>query len=669
MTCNEHDDTCAIGTHTFSRREVVQAAGLGAFALAWRQKVHAVTTQPDAVIDVDKRFPYFLSMPVPYFNVRMQDTLWAPRQKTIHEVSIAWATGHWDPAGGLTEFKKSPSTYQAQIRPGDLEVINLVEAMAATVGLKRDAAIEGLIDAWGVEFTNATAPDGYWRFGWPLAPVPSMRWQPLLWSYEDYALGHYLEAAMAYREVTGKSALYDSAIRGIDEMAATFLGSDRAYAPGHEEIEQALMRLYGATGKTRYVELCRWLIDQRGNHERRRSFGKYSQDHIPVRQQRTIEGHAVRAAYLYNGVTECVGATGDAELREAALAVWSDLVEHKLYLHGVGGINSANNEGYSSKPDFIPPNDAYGESCSVFANFEWAHTLFRLTGNAAYLDVAERMLYNAFYASLSLTGDRFFYRNVAWRFEPTLRFAWHQTPCCPPNIIKLSCKVGGYFYSVDSEGIFVKHYGASEATIPFGPGIKLVQRTLYPWLDDIVVDVDPVAPVECALRLRRPDWARSHAVSVNGVTVDIEAHDGWLTIRRRWAKGDKVRLSLPMEVERVFMPARFKEYEGLVAVRRGPIVYCLEGCDLNFDYPDMFIPEETKFRTEYRPDLLGGVTVIHADLMRVGNYLAKFEGDTVLPVMFIPYGLWNNREPGWMKIWLPARRPVWMAPRDPPDAT
>lgn len=595
-----------------------------------------------------ERFPFFKSTPVSYINVKMKDTFWAPRQKAIRDVSIPWATRHFDKAGGLDAFNACPHEYDAQIRPGDFEVIKFVEAMAAAIGLQRDASIEGLTAAWGRKFVEGQDLDGYWTFGWPLAADPTKRWQTVWWSHEDYALGHYLESALAYYEITGDRVMYESALRAVDNMAATFIGSNRAYVPGHAEIEQALMRLYSATGEARYLQLCGWLIGQRGRHEGRQSFGKYAQDHIPIKDQRTIEGHAVRAAFLFNGVTEYVGATGDDDYRQAVLAVWDDFVDNKMYLHGGGGVEEARNEGFSSKPNFIPPEECYGESCSVFGNFQWAHNLFRLTGDAKYIDVAERMLYNAFYASLSLRGDRYFYQNAVETTQPILRLAWNKVPCCPPNIVKLFCKVGGFFFATDQEGIFVKHYGASEADIPFDAGVKLTQVGNYPWDGELSFHIEPKRPVEFTLRLRVPSWAKSQSLSVNGTRLRVDVHQGWVAVRRRWEAGDRVDLSLPMTIERITMPSRFKEYAGLEALQRGPIVYCLEEPDVTVPVTYLRIPAETAITAEHRVEFLGGVTVLRGMLQVPWDK----DGSPTIPAVFIPYGVWNNRGASEMRIWL-----------------
>jgi DUF1680 family protein len=599
------------------------------------------------ILDKDSRFPYFQSEPVPYFNVQLQDTVWAPRQRIVHDVSVPWASRHYDAAGGLEAFKKQAKGYQARLI-GECEPSKFIEAMAAVVGLQRDTAIEELIDTWGKSMIEGQSPDGYLQFGYFRDYTSEKRWIPKRDSHEDYFVGHYFEAAIGYLESTDNHTLYHSALQAVDNMISVFLKNSRAYAPGHQEIEQALMRLYGITGDRQYLNLSGWLIAQRGNHEGRPNFGLYSQDQIPVKDQRTIEGHAVRAAYLYNGVTEYIGATGKTDYRDAVLSIWDDFEKRKMYVHGAGGTWSGNNEGYSTKPYYIPPGECYGETCSVFGNFQWAHNLFRLTGDARYLDTAERMLYNAFYASLSLSGDQFFYQNPAQVKQPTPRDEWHPCPCCPPNIVKLFAKVGGFFYSTDKDGIFIKQYGASTAEVPFATGVKLTQRTDYPWDGEITIQVDPAEAGRFTLRLRQPEWAKSQHLTVNGEPLTLAPERGWLAVTRDWKPGDVVKLSLPMEVERLTMGDEFKEYKGLVALRRGPIIYCLEGQDVAAPLRSLFVPTDSRFVTMPRPDLLGGVTILKGNLGQVSA-----DGSKIVPAQFVPYGVWNNRTPGEMRIWLP----------------
>jgi DUF1680 family protein len=488
--------------------------------------------------------------------------------------------------------------------------------------------------------------DGYFAFGWPPGAEPSGRWQTVGYSHEAYALGHYLEAAIAYREATGTTELYDSAVRGVDLMARDLLDTGRTYVGGHPELEQALTRLWGFTGDERYLRLAGWLIEQRGQ-----SGDSGMQDHLPVRETRTIEGHAVCAAYLYNGTTEYVGATGDPGLREAVLAIWDDLATHKLYVHGGGGNTSSGCEGYLREPDVLPPGDAYCESCAVFGTFQWAHNLFHLTGDASYLDVAERMLYNAFYASLALTGDSFFYKNVVQAFELYVRAAWHYCPCCPPNITKLLAKIGGFLYAVGADEVFVKHYGASEATLPLGDGVIVTQETDYPWDGAIALRVDPSVPETFTLHLRVPHWTRSASLAVNGSPVDGDARDGWISVRRTWQPGDALELVLPMPVERVKLPERFTHYRDRAALQRGPIVYCLEQKDTPAPIIAVCLPPDARLTDRFAPDLLGGVTVLEGSLPQA-TWIPN-TWDSAVPATFVPYGVWSNRGPDFMSIWLP----------------
>lgn len=662
VSCDHAQSSTEHRAPLLSRRLLLQAAAAGVAVSAAPRTPFASPRESNGVIPHDKRFPHFQSTPVPYTSVRLTDSFWAPRQRLLADVTVPWATLHFDTAGGLATYRADPQAYKSQFRAADLLGVRFIDSMAAVAGLRRDSAIEGLCEVWGQKLIDGQGADGYLEAGYPPGADPATRWRAIWWSHEDYALGVYVDAAISNYEVTGRDAMYRSAVRAVDNMASVFLGSERAYAPGHEEIEQALMRLYGATGDTKYLRLCGWLIEARGHHEGRQSYGKYSQDHIPVRQQRTVEGHIVRAGYLFNGVAEYVGATGDAELRETTLAAWTDMVNNKMYPHGGAGLVSTGNEGFSSTPNFLPPHDCFGESCGVISHIRWAHSLFRLTGDAAYLDVAERMLCNAFYASLSLKGDTFFYENVSstalYQDRAAQRFAWHPVPCCPPNIVQMFARVGALFYSTDRAGIFVKHYGASEAQIPFGAGIKLIQRTNFPWSGDIEVQVEPRRPTSLALRLRVPDWAKSCQASVNGKGVSVVAQRGWLEIRREWKSGDTVELSLPMQIERLTMPTRFKGYENLIALQRGPIVYCLESQDIGSDSMSLNgqLPPDVQFTAEHRPDLLGGVTVLNGTF-QPQDFLLNPAGPPV-PAMFVPYGVWNNRTPCGMRMWVPTKKLV-----------
>jgi uncharacterized protein len=661
-----------------SRRHFMRSVLLGAvgvLAAKWSRVVAydsarqqpAIT--PGTPVSPQQRFPHFKTTPVSYQRVKLLDSFWAPRQKSTRTVTVPWISGAFDASGGLAGIKAKPHDYHAGAGILNMEAIKFIEAMATVVGIERDRDIERVIDAWVTRLVNAQGSDGYLQENFGAGPEhPPQRWQTVWWSHECYAAGHYIESAIAYKEATGATTMFDSAIRVADNMAISVLDARRTFTSGHPEIEQALMRLYGVTGEVRYLNLCRWILDQRGHHEGRPSYGRMRQDDVPIRDQRTIQGHTVMAGYLFNGVTHYVAATGDPDYRAAVLAIWDDFVDHKMYVHGAGGNTSSRIEGYRKDPDCILPDDTYGESCSIFANFQWAHSLARLTGEARYIDTAERMLYNAFYASLSLRGDATFYRNVSQVDQPTPRTQEFAKSCCPPNIVKLFNKIGEFLYSVDAEGIYVNHYAASKAEIPWAEGVRLTQQTEYPWDGVVTVIVEPNRARSFVVRLRVPAWARSSEVSINGESVAHTLSNGWVSVKRRWKAGDRLTLSLPMPIERITMPPRFKEYENRVALQRGPIVYCLEEQDLELaestepistatgaivTLARLYVPESAKFEAEYRSDLLGGITVLKGEVRQL---LWPEDDERALRATFVPYGVWNNRRPGTMRIWLGARK-------------
>jgi uncharacterized protein len=599
-------------------------------------------------VRADPRFPFFSSTPVSYVNVELKDRFWSPRQGLLHDVTVPWATGHLDRAGGLAALRDDPPSYCPALKPGDYEAIKFVEALAVVTGLRRDDSIERLTDAWGEVLRAGQAEDGYFVFGNPEGADPSRRWasespDP----HESYALGHYLEAGIAYLEATGRQELYLGAKRAVDQMAGALLDEGRPYVSGHPEIEQALTRLYGITGDERYLRLCGRLIALRGRDRGGPGLGIHMQDHLPVEEQRTIEGHAVCAAFLFNGVTEYVGATGEPALKDTVLAVWEDFAERKMYLHGAGGTLSSGFEGYG-EPYLIAPADAYCESCSVVGNFRWAHSLARLTGDARYLDVAERMLYNAFYASLSLSGDRFFYQNPIQAYAPAARGRWHWCPCCPPNIVKLFATVSGFFYSVAGDDVFVNHYGGCTARLQ--NDLVLEQTAGYPWSGDIELVVVSATATPRTVHLRVPGWAESASLSLNGTEVEPTIRNGWAVITRTWRARDRVELRLPMRVRRVTLPASFELYRRLAALERGPLVYCIEQQDTFAPLPALCLPPDAEVVEKHRPDLLGGITVLEAKLPQEIGLLSKT--DAAESVRFIPYGVWSNRDADFMTTWL-----------------
>lgn len=616
---------------------------------------HSITkSESDAEI-----FSYYKNIPVSYLDVKMQEGFWKFRQDSLMN-SIKCFTAQSDKKnGGYEKYLENPNNYKAEnLDFPHFEPVRLMEGLSAVYILKPDPQLKDFMNIWAEYFRSLQQEDGYWadrRFK-KMAEDPTLRWNNNWASHESYQMGHFIESAISLMEAVGDSLTFSSAIRIADRIAEDMLDRGVDFTPGHQEIEQALMQLYRKTKNLRYLELTKYFIAQRGHHENREPYnsgqGRYSQDHVPIEHQHTIEGHAVRAAYYYNGVTEYIGATGNEEYKRSVLNIWDDFVNKKMYIHGGGGCISAHNEGYLQKPYEINPDDAYAESCSVYGNIRWANNLFRLTGDASYLDDAERMMYNAFYASLSLNGHTFFYCNSMQTNELLERGEWHTCPCCPANITKHFARIGGDFYSYDNAGIYVKNYGASTAEIPFGEGVKIVQQTNYPWGGKIKLKVLTVSKKQkFALRLRLPKWADHYELSVNGVSVSLSPEKGWLNIERSWKNDDVIEMELKMPVKRVYMP-EFPIYEGLVAFQRGPIIYCLESHDPESDLSTLYVPKENEFKAVYKEDLMNGVTILEGFF----NQLLPGTVDKLVPVRLIPYGVWANQGPVKMRTWFSEKR-------------
>jgi DUF1680 family protein len=618
-------------------------------------------TYGQQVLEQD-RFPFYQVTPVHFENVKMTDSIWAQRMEVVKSATFDWMTSHYDAGGGFSAFRQDENSYGPVNLQHGFEAIKMMEAAGYRLAHQPDPVFERYMDKWVDFIVSRQADDGYLQ--WPLGSDVSQRWTNLRWSHELYAFGHYTESALAYFNGTGKRKMLDGAVRAINYVARAF-GPDKLHnTSGHEEIELALMRLYGVTGKSRYLKLNQFLIEQRGNHQSRESYGEYAQDHIPVRRQREIVGHAVRAGFLFGGVTDFVGATGDTGLREAVETLWGDMVTHHMYNTGATGVDKANNEGYGEPYD-LPPFGAYGETCSSVANVMWGQRMHRLSPEGRYYDVIERILYNAFNHSLSLSGDRFYYQNEVNSNGPNPRSEWSHCPCCPPNIAKLFLTVGSYFYSMNQEGIYVNLYGGNSADISFREGVGIKQITDYPLGGNILIEVNPKKPRSFTLHLRLPGWTRKYQLRLNGESLTPEINSGYLTIHREWKSGDRIEFNMPMPPVRTYMADAFKGYEGLVALQRGPVVYAFEAVDNNGHVRNLLLPKNAELNTAETEDIGGyryrAITAEGKALQSDGSWKAQ-------KLRAIPYALVNNREIGEVQVWLAQEKEA-MKPKGLPRIT
>ena len=439
--------------------------------------------------------------------------------------------------------------------------------------------------------------------------------------HEMYCAGHLFQAAVAHHRATGKRSLLDVAVRFADHIDATFgppeLGK-RIGTDGHPEVEMGLIELARTTGDARYIELTKFLVDVRGHGYLGNAYDRYGreyhQDHQPFRELNEIVGHAVRSVYLNAGVADLYAETGETALLDALHRLWESMTTRKMYI--TGGIGSRW-FGEAFGPDYELPNAlAYTETCAAIGSIMWNWRMFLIEGEAKYADLIERTLYNAVLPGVSLDGETYFYQNPLADEGGHRRQPWFTTACCPPNVARLLASLPGYFYSLKDDEIWVNLYAESAATIhlPDGRTVKLRQSTRYPWEGEIAIEVGGEG--EFAIRLRIPEWCESGAtLTVNGASVGTPAAPGsYAAVRRTWQAGDLVRLSLPMPVRRLHCHPRVTENAGHLALMRGPLVYCLEQVDHpGADIHDIALPDEAPFRTDWEPDLLGGVVTLTAE--------------------------------------------------------
>ncbi len=465
----------------------------------------------------------------------------------------------------------------------------------------------------------------------------------------------------------------DVATKSADLVASVFGPGLRYDVPGHQEIEMGLVKLYQVTGEPRYLALAKFFLDERGHADGGRTLYSnhdnpgYMQDHLPVVEQREAVGHAVRAAYMYCGMADVAALTDTAEYVAAIDRIWENVVGRKLYI--TGGIG-ARHQGEAFGDDYeLPNHTAYAETCAAIANAMWNHRMFLLHGDAKYIDVLERILYNGFLAGVSLSGDKFFYVNpLAWdgKFgfnrHDAGRQAWFDCSCCPSNVVRFLPSLPGYAIAHTDADIYVNLFLGGETSVPLPGGeVKLQMSGDYPWQGRIDLTVAPSQPQEFTLRVRIPGWARNQPVPsrlyfyiddpapsptlrVNGEPWPLGTlEQGYAVITRRWQPGDTVTLDLPMPVRRVGTNLTAFDNWLRVAVERGPVVYCAEAVDNGGAVEAKTLADDAPFAVEHQPGLLGGATVLTAG-----------SGDGQLTL--IPYHLWAHRTLGEMAVWL--RRPA-----------
>ncbi len=618
--------------------------------------------------------------PVNFSQVNITDAFWKPTMDVVATTTLQaciYQTEVKTPR--IRNFEKvarGKGEKHEGIFYDDSDVYKALEAIAYSLKNHPDPAIEKKADEWIDKIAAAQLPDGYIGTYYTLGKLDD-RWSDMS-MHEDYNGGHLLEAGVAYFNATGKRKLLDVCIRFADYFDSLFGPGKRHWVTGHQELELALVKLYRVTNNKKYLNLAYWLLEERGH-----KFAKgytwtdwkdtaYAQDAVPVRDQKEITGHAVRAMYLYTGAADVAALTGDEGYMKAMNTVWEDVVYRNMYV--TGGIGSSgNNEGFSNDYD-LPNEQAYCETCASVGMVFWNQRMNLMTGDTKFIDVLEKSLYNGARDGLSLSGDRFFYGNPLASNGRHFRREWFGTACCPANIARLVASLGDYVYGVSDKGLWINLFVGSNTTLKYGKtDVPVKLATNYPWDGNVKVTLDPKSKVKFAIHVRIPGWALGQAapgdlykfeegsisnftLSLNGKPVTYVLDKGYATIDREWKKGDQLELILPMDVKRIVSRAELKQDEDRVALQRGPLVYCVEGADNNGKAWDLILPDHATFKTSFQKDLLNGVTTIQfeAPCIQVSPD-GKSVSTQQKTITAIPYYSWANRGQNPMQVWLPTK--------------
>lgn len=636
---------------------------------------------------------------IPFNKVTLNDNFWLPRLQTQKKTLVPFSLEKTESAvenlrrvGAYLRGEKVTERFTGPYYVAS-DLFKVMEGAACLLTLEKDAELEKQMDEIIDVIAAAQAPDGYLyehhilpeRLRNPHNYAGKTPYSYVVHSHELYNMGHMYEAAIAYYRATGKRKWLDVAEKNARHINKVFFEGDPNYnggkpimqAPGHEEIELALVKMYQATGEKLYLDMAKKFIDIRGvtynpNGEGVMSYD-YAQQHHPVREQRTAIGHAVRATYLYSGMADIVATMGDTTLLPALDAIWHDIVDKKMHITGgLGAVPGI--EGFG--PEYVLPNkDTYNETCSAVGNVLFNYRMYLMSGDAKYVDVAEVSLYNNVLAGVNLEGNRFFYVNPleadgrkTFNHGRAGRSPWFTTACCPSNLARLIPQISGMIYSHTDDDIFCSLYVGSSVEVPLKAGaVKLQQQTEYPFEGVVNISVEPaVDGEEFTLWLRIPSWLNDkfvpgelysyadgvtskYSLRVNGRRVKSEVVDGFVPICRAWKSGDVVELNLPMDVRFSVADERVKADSNRLCVTRGPLVYCAEEEDNEQQVSTYFISNATPQASvgKFSEGIMNGIYTIS-----MPAEAAFAEQETKSSLTLVPYYAWNNRgDNEAMNVW------------------
>lgn len=617
--------------------------------------------------------------PVPFTSVKVNDAFWGQRLKASREVTIPLAFSKCEETGRYENFVKAahPSdTYKVGgYSFDDTDVYKTIEGASYLLQTYPDKKLEAYIDSVLAIVATGQEPDGYLFTSRTMNPkhphgwAGSKRWEKVEeLSHEFYNLGHMVEGAIAHFQATGKRNFLDIAIRYADCICREIgpREGQLVRVPGHQIAEMALAKLYIVTGEKKYLDQAKFFLDKRGYTSR---IDEYSQAHKPVVEQDEAVGHAVRAVYMYAGMADVAALTGDSAYIKAIGRIWDNIVSKKYYI--TGGIGAtAHGEAFGKNYE-LPNMSAYCETCAAIGNVYVNHRLFLLHGESKYYDVLERSLYNGLISGVSLDGGGFFYPNPLESMGQHQRQPWFGCACCPSNICRFIPSLPGYVYAVKDKDVYVNLFMSNTASLKVNNKmVEIEQATRYPWNGDVAVTVKKNKAGAFAMKIRIPGWVQgdvvpsdlysycdgkrlSYSVKVNGEPVTADLQHGYFTIARKWKKGDRVEVHFDMQPRVVEAHKKVLADRGRVAVERGPVVYCAEWPDNDFELSSILLNRNPQFDVVEKADKLYGLNELTTSAQTLqydaeGRLTAK---DVTLTL--IPYYAWAHRGAGRMMVWLP----------------
>ena len=617
---------------------------------------------------------------VNFSKVNITDQFWKPKMDKVATVTMDACIYQTEVrTARIRNFEKvirKKGERHEGIYYDDSDVYKALEAMAYSIHTRPNAKLEAKADEWIDKIAAAQEQDGYLNTYYSLRGLEN-RWTDVE-KHEDYNAGHLIEAAVAYYDVTGKRKFLDVAIRLANHIDSVLHLSGKKWISGHQEIELALVKLHRVTQDERYLKLAKWYVDSRGYkfpYNNGWITPAYWQDIKPVVDQTEISGHAVRAMYMFSGVTDLAKLQKNNAYLSAMEKIWEDVVYRNMYV--TGGIGSAgDNEGFSVDYD-LPNEEAYCETCASVGMVFWNARMGQVTGNSKYYDVLERSLYNGALDGISLSGDRFFYDNPLASNGKHTRKAWFGTACCPANIARMVASLGNYVYGQSKDGIWINLYVGSNASFTINnKPVSIETNTQFPWDGKVQVKITEAPKEKFAMYFRVPDWFTGNLADgklysplpkpgsprlgpvaiVNGKEATGQIKDGYLVIENKWKKGDEIVLDFDMKPFLIQSNPLIKANIDRLAIQRGPLMYCVEGADNPAGVWNLIMDPNAEWTSKPLQILGEHVVALTADLKEA---VPSPDGLSVQlrsrMVTAIPYYSWANRQANDMQVWLPVR--------------